>query len=102
LGRNPKDPNSATTGSSGARIACCVIEEVKTLPKDTDSQSEVAAVAAPAPSNKRRREVSNRNHFQNLELSQLYKKFAKFENERKYESIFERRTSRKEPKLTRD
>jgi hypothetical protein len=71
------------------------------LPKDIDSQSEVAAVAAPAPSNKRRRDVSTRNQFQNLELSQLNKKFAKFENERKYESIFER-TSRKEPKFTRD
>jgi hypothetical protein len=72
------------------------------LPKDIDSQSEVAPVAAPAPSNKRRRDVSTRNRFQNLDLSQLYNKFSKFENERKYESIFERRTSRKESKFTRD
>lgn len=97
-GRNPKNPASAMTGSSGVRIACCIIEEVKQLPKEVDSQSKVAPVAAPT-SNKRRREVSP-NHYRHF--SELFKEFAKYGNGHKYQSLFERRTSRKGPKFSRE
>ncbi|CAG2110444.1 unnamed protein product [Medioppia subpectinata] len=55
-GRNPNNPSSATTGSSGVRIACCLVEEVNELPKEEDSKSGVGSVAA----SKTRRETSRK------------------------------------------
>lgn len=43
-GRNPNSPSSTTTGSAGARIACCVIEQVAVLPALSDSPSLIAPI----------------------------------------------------------
>ena len=89
-GRNPNNPQSSQTGSSGVRIACCLIEEVKQLPKEPDSESNIGSVASPVITSKRRRDTSqpivDRHRFQDSTLSEVLKKILKYENDRKYET----------------
>ncbi|CAG2180346.1 unnamed protein product [Oppiella nova] len=91
-GRNPNNPSSSSTGSSGVRIACCLIEEVNQLPKEDDSQSTIGSIAGPAVvTSKRRRETRrhrvyhNQNHFDdNSDLSEILKMISNYENDIKH------------------